>query len=67
MSKQRKKTTSAPKPKIHKKSEFKLGTDPETGMPVLLGPPFTKADIDKAYPDDPDDRMTKVVRSSVGL
>jgi len=66
MSKKKKNTTSN-KPKIHKKSEFKLGVDPQTGMPVLHGPPFTKKDIEKAYPEDHEDRTTTVVRASVGL
>lgn len=67
MSKKRKNTKSHHDPKIHKKSEFKLGVDSQTGMPVLYGPSFTKKDIEKAYPEDPDDRMTRVVRASVGL
>lgn len=54
-------------PKIHKKSNFKLGKDPKTGLPVLFGPAFSKDDIQKNYPEDPDDRMTTVVRATVGL
>lgn len=67
MDKKKRTTQLKSKPKIHKKSEFKLGEDPETGMPVLFGPAFTKKDINKAYPEDSDDRMATVVRASVGL
>ena len=67
MSKATKNSDIKKRPIIHKKEEFKLGTDPNTGMPVLFGPDFTKDDIDKAYPEDPQDRMTTVIRASVGL
>ncbi len=55
------------KPKIHKKSEFKLKKDPKSGMLMLYGPDFTKEDIDSAYPEDPEDRVATVMRRSVGL
>lgn len=67
MDKKEKNRTLGSNPKIHKKSDFKLGSDPKTGLPVLFGPAFTKEDIQKNYPEDPDDRMTTVVRASVGL
>ncbi|NBC66115.1 MAG: hypothetical protein GVY07_10740 [Bacteroidetes bacterium] len=67
MDKEKKNKTPKSNPKIHKKSEFKLGKDPKTGLPVLLGPTFTKEDIQKNYPEDTDDRLTTVVRASVGL
>lgn len=65
MSKTEKK--SGKRPKVHKKSEFKLRKDPKSGMLVLIGPEFTKEDIDKAFPEDPEDRVAKVMRRSVGL
>jgi len=55
------------KPKIHKKSEFTIRKEPKSGMLVLVGPEFTKEDIDKAFPEDPEDRVSKVMRRSVGL
>jgi hypothetical protein len=55
------------KPKVHKKSEFKLKKDPKSGMLMLFGPEFTKDDIDKAYPEDTEDRLATAMRRSVGL
>ena len=55
------------KPKINKKSEFTIRKEPKSGMLVLVGPEFTKEDIDKAFPEDPEDRVSKVMRRSVGL
>lgn len=67
MDKKEKNRSQKSSPIIHKKSDFKLGKDPKTGLPVVLGPAFTKEDIQKNYPEDPNDRMTTVVRASVGL
>lgn len=55
------------KPKVHKKSEFKVEKDSKSGMLLLYGPEFSKKDIDTAYPEDPEDRVATVMRRSVGL
>lgn len=67
MDKKEKNRTSLSNPHIHKKSDFKLGKDPKTGLPVLFGPAFSKEDIQKHYSEDSEDRLTTVVRASVGL
>jgi hypothetical protein len=54
-------------PGMDKKSEFKLRKDPKSGMLMLFGPDFTKQDIDKAFPENPEDRVATLMRRSVGL
>jgi hypothetical protein len=43
-----------------------LETDPRTGLPILVGPRFTKEDIARDFPDD-SDRDSHILRRSVGL
>jgi hypothetical protein len=51
----------------YKKSDFKLKKDPKTGRLVLTGPKFTKEDVDRDFPEDPNDRLATLMRRSVGL
>ena len=55
------------KPKVHKKSEFKVAKDPKSGMLLLYGPEFSKEDIEMAFPEDTEDRVATLMRRSVGL
>ena len=55
------------KPKVHKKSQFTVRKDSKTGLLMLSGPSFTKEDIDVSFPEDPEDRVSAVMRRSVGL
>jgi hypothetical protein len=54
-------------PRVYKKSDYSLKKDSKTGLLLLSGPAFTKEDIAKAYPDDPEDRVSRNMRRSVGL
>ncbi|MCG2590584.1 hypothetical protein [Rhodohalobacter sulfatireducens] len=54
-------------PKVHKKSQFSVKKDPKTGLFMLSGPSFKKEDIDRSFPKDHEDRVSTVMRRSVGL
>lgn len=55
------------KPKVHKKSQFSVEKDSKTGLLMLSGPAFSKEDIDTSFPEDQEDRVSTVMRRSVGL
>lgn len=55
------------KPRVYKKKDFSIKKDSKSGLLLLSGPSFTKEDIAKAYPDDPEDRVARTIRRSVGL
>ncbi len=61
------KSKKTPSPRIYKKSDFSIKKDRKTGLLLLNGPAFTKEDIAKAYADDPEDRIARTMRRSVGL
>jgi len=65
MSKLKSKKTSTPR--VYKKSDFSVKKDSKSGLLLLSGPGFSKEDIAKAYPDDPEDRVARTMRRSVGL
>ncbi|MDR9365308.1 MAG: hypothetical protein RI575_08220 [Balneolaceae bacterium] len=52
---------------MHKKSQFSVKKDPKTGLFMLSGPSFKKEDIDRSFPEDHEDRVSTVMRRSVGL
>jgi len=61
MSRERKNTGTT-----KKKTRRSLKRDPRTGMLVLSGPPMTKKQVAKDFPED-SDRDAIILRRSVGL
>lgn len=47
--------------------QTRVERDPRTGLLVLSGPKFTKEDVARDFPEDPNDRVATIMRRSVGL
>lgn len=60
------KTRKNPKTATNKTQKRRVVKDPETGLLILSGPKFTKADVKRDFPED-SDRDAIILRRSVGL